>query len=82
MIIVDIEVPVMGKRYDFQIDEHVPLYEVKEEISEMICQKEQCPLSGNKDRILLWNAQNGRKLELERTAQENGLLTGSRILLI
>ena len=29
MILVDIDVPVMGKRYDFQIDEHVPLSEVK-----------------------------------------------------
>ena len=29
MIIVEIEVPVMGKRYDFQMDEDVSLHEVK-----------------------------------------------------
>ena len=35
MIIVEIEVPVMGKRYDFQMDEDVSLHEVKKEIVEI-----------------------------------------------
>ena len=44
MIILEVEIPIMGKRYDFQIDEYVPLGEVKKEITDMICRKEQCPL--------------------------------------
>lgn len=82
MIIVDIEVPVMGKRYDFQIDECVPLCEVKEEVVEMICQKEQCRLFGEENRLLMWNAQSGKRLDQAQSAQENGLMTGSRILLV
>ena len=82
MIIVDIEVPVMGKQYDVQIDEYVPLDEVKAEIVEIICQKEQCELKGEADRLLLWDAHTGRKMDLGKSARENGLLTGSRLLLL
>lgn len=81
MIIVEIEVPIMGKRYDFQIDESVPLCEVKEEIAEMICRKEQCALQGNLQRMLIWG-QDGRRLSQEDSAQENGLRTGSRIMIV
>lgn len=82
MIIVDVEVPMMGKRYDFQIDENVPLCEVKEEITDMICRKEQSVLAGDKNRLLIWDAQSGKRLEEARTAWEEGLVTGSRILLV
>lgn len=81
MIIVEVEVPIMGKRYDFQIDENVAFYEVKEEIAEMICRKEQCLFKGELDRMLIWGP-NGRQLVQERSSQENGLRTGSRILLV
>lgn len=81
MIIVEIEVPIMGKKYDFQIDENVPLYEVKEEITEMICRKEQCPLQGDLRRMLIWT-QAGKELSQEYSAQENGLRTGNQIMLV
>lgn len=82
MIIIEIEVPMMGKQYDFQIDENIPLYNVKEEIMEIICQQEQCKNTGNKQRLLMWNLQNGSPLKQENSARENGLMTGSRILLV
>lgn len=81
MIIVEIEVPIMGKKYDFQIDENVPLYEVKEEVAEMICRKEQCMLRGNLQRMLIWTHE-GKELPQKYCAQENGLRTGSQILLV
>ena len=80
MMIVEIEVPIMGKKYDFQIDENVPLNEVKDEVAEMICRKEQCPLKGNLRRLLIWT-HDGRELSRERSAQENGIRTGSRMIL-
>lgn len=82
MIIVEVEVPIMGKRYDFQIDENVPLSEVKEEIAEMICHKEQCLRVGDEKRLLMWNMQTGKQLMQDRTALEAGLITGSKILLV
>lgn len=81
MIIVEIEVPIMGKRYDFQIDENVPLHEVKKEIVEMICRKEQCPLRGDINRLLIWQ-HGGQELRQEYSARENGLRTGSQMILI
>ncbi len=82
MIIVDIEVPMLGRSFDFQIDENIPLNEVKEEITEMICRKEQCELKGDRGRLLLWDARTGRRLIREYSAEENGLVTGSRIILV
>lgn len=82
MIIVEIEMPMMGKKYDFQIDENVPLCDVKEEIIEMICQKEQCPLEGDIERFMMWDTQSKKRLVEEQTASENRLQTGSRILLV
>ncbi len=82
MITVEIEIPMMGKLYDFRIDEEVPLYEVKTEVTEMICQKEQCAVQGDVERLLMWNAQNHTQLMQDQNAQENGLKTGSRILLV
>lgn len=82
MITVEIEVPVIGKQYDFRIDEDALLFRVREEIVGMICQKEQCCLSGSLNRLVMWNAESKRKLEPTKSVQENGLLAGSRLLLI
>lgn len=82
MIIIEVEMPMMGKEYDFRIDEDTPLYDVKEEITEMICQKEQCPLEGEMNRLMMWNIQTRTQLMEEKTASENRLHTGSRILLV
>ncbi|MEZ3487898.1 MAG: hypothetical protein K1W22_15290 [Lachnospiraceae bacterium] len=81
MIIIEVEVPVMGTKYDFQIDENVPVCEVKEEVAELICQKEQCTLRGDLHRMLVWT-QDGRELRQELTAHENRLRTGARIMLV
>lgn len=81
MIIVEIEVPIMGKKYDFQIDENVPLYEVKGEVAEMICRKEQCTLHGDLKNMLIWTKE-GRELSQESSALENGLRTGSRMVMV
>ncbi len=81
-MIVEIEVPMLGKRYDFQMEDGVPLYEIREEIADLICRKEQCGMTGNEKDLLLWNKENGKPLRMDQTAGENGLETGSRILLL
>lgn len=81
MIIVEIKIPLMGKEYDFQIDENVPLCEIKEEIAEIICQKEQYTLEGDTERLLMWEAQTKRRLNLNYSALKNGLKTGSVLIL-
>lgn len=80
-MILEVEVPVLGKKYDFQIDEDAPLWDVKEEIVEMICSKEQCMPEGDIDRMLLF-LPDGRMLCQELSARESSLLTGDRILMV
>ena len=48
MILVDVEVPVMGKTYDVQIDETVPVKEIAGQIRDMICLQEQCVFLGGR----------------------------------
>ena len=81
MIVVEVEIPMMGKQYDFQIDENTPLFEVKKEMVEMICRKEQCPLQGELKKLLVLQ-QGGYELRQENSAQENGLCTGSHLVLV
>lgn len=81
MIIINVEIPIMGKDYDFQIDENVPLYEAQEEIAEMICRRQQCRLNGQEHRLILWDKKRNLMLRREGTALENGLETGSELLM-
>ena len=82
MIIVEIKVPALDKTYDFQLEENVPLGELRKEIGEIICRKEQLSLKGDVNDLLIWNANGKRQLLLEKTAYENGLRTGDCILLV
>lgn len=81
MIIVNVEIPIMGQDYDFQIDENVPIYEVQEELTEMICRRQQCRLDGFERRLLLWDKKRGLMLRREESAFDNGLETGSELLM-
>ncbi|MDO4617064.1 MAG: EsaB/YukD family protein [Lachnospiraceae bacterium] len=81
MIIIEIEVPMIGKKYDFQIDEALPLREVKQELVDLICRKEQFALQGDQNRLLLWS-RDGRLLDDGRSSAANGLRTGDSLLLV
>ena len=81
MIIVNVDVPMLGETLDFQIDENTPVYEVQEEMIDIICRKNSCELIGDEQRMLLWEAGNGRLLERKKTGAENGLISGSHLIL-
>ena len=81
MIILEVEVPILGKKYDFQIDEETPLGEVKEEITELICRKEQCTLNGETGRLLLY-LPDGKRLNQALSARECALFTGDSVILV
>lgn len=81
MIIINVEIPIMGQSYDFQIDENVPMYEVQGEIAEMICRRQQCSMDGPEYRLMMWDKKRNLMLRREDTALENGLETGSELLM-
>ena len=76
MILVDVEVPVMGKTYDVQIDETVPVKEIAGQIRDMICLQEQCGILGGQD------VQRQQCLMGEHTAKEYEITTGTRLMLV
>ena len=48
----------------------------------MICRKEQYTMQGEEKDLLMWDALRESRLQMEKTAYENGLKTGKRILLV
>jgi hypothetical protein len=82
MIIVNVDVPILGQTLDFQMDENIPIYEVQEEIVDIICRKNSCELIGEEQRLLLWDAERSILLQREKSGSENGLRSGSHLILV
>ena len=82
MIIVNVDVPILGQTLDFQMDENIPIYEVQEEIVDIICRKNSCELLGEEQRLLLWDAERSILLQREKSGSENGLRSGSHLILV
>ena len=47
MIIVNVFIPLMDKEYEFKLNEDIPVCWIIEEITSLICQKEQYVLSND-----------------------------------
>lgn len=82
MILVDIYVPALEKKYDFQLDECAPLNEVCQEICEQICQKEQCGMDGNSDMLTLWNYKSREILSGMTNLRAAGITSGCTLMMI
>ena len=82
MIIVNVDVIMLGQTLDFQMDENIPLYEVQEDMVDIICRKSSCELIGDEQRMLLWDAERKVLLDRNKTGAENGLLSGSHLILV
>lgn len=82
MLQVDIEVPVMGRTYEFQIDENLTVGTITMRVASAICIKEQCMHSGNEKNFMLWDKERKICLLPEKTVSEMGVAAGSSLLLI
>ena len=82
MVMVNIDVPVMGKSYDFQIEENVPLSDIVYQVRDTICLQEQCGIWGDGHDLTLWDAERKVRLSLDRTAGEYGIRTGMHLILV
>lgn len=81
MIIVTVAIPVMEVDYDFQIDEDVPMWIVRNEIADMICRRNQFEMKGDTRELFCWDKRRRILLDMSRTAYENGLETGSELVI-
>lgn len=82
MVLVDIYVPVINQTYDFSLDENTKIMLLLEEISGMICQKEQCKLVGSVKELLLVSRNNKKILNSEQTLSFYNITQGDRLMLV
>lgn len=82
MILVDIVVPSVDKKYDFRLNENQPVSAVIEEIAMMIGQKEQSPIVGDRADLRLCDKKSGRILSNEDTLSSAGVGTGGTLILV
>ena len=82
MVMVDVTVPAIGRKYNFNLEERARISMLISEIVEVICQKENCFLEGNADQLTLCCQEQQKLLNPEKTLSEYGIQNGSRLLLI
>ena len=82
MILVDVYVAAVDKEYNFSLNENISVRTIEDEIIEMIEQKEQTTLAGNREQMTLCDRKGARVLPREYTLRECGIMTGSSMLLV
>lgn len=82
MVMIDVYVPILDATYDFGIEEKASVESVKEEIIEMISQKEQYRSCKNEQGFMLFSAQTGMALPPQSTMESCGVNNGTRLILI
>lgn len=82
MILVEIAVPSLGNRYDFELEETAPVNLLTREVVEVICQKEHLQPSEKAQPFALYNQDTACLLNGAGSLQQNGVKNGHRLLLL
>ena len=82
MILVNIFIPLIDKEYEFKLNEDVPVYWSIEEVSALICQKEQFTLPSNTQKFMLYKIECSQTLSVSLSLYENDIKNGDRLILV
>lgn len=82
MVHVDIEVPIIGRTYEFNLNENVKILSVVEEIVHVIAQMEKRNWEGNMEQLLLCNCSTQNILPKDKTLSECNVLDGVWLMLV
>lgn len=82
MIMVDVMVPSVGRQYNFSLEENEPVFMLIAEMTELICQKESCRLTGAMEGLVLCSREIKQILSPEATLHQNGITGGSQLILV
>lgn len=82
MILVDVDVPVIDKTFDFQLDENSYVSDITEEIGEIIAAVQQNTLEKSDSVMMLCSYDKRQILIGSKTLAECGIRTGSRLLFV
>ena len=81
MILVDIQVPMLDRVYDFELDEELKAGDLLEDILMLIIREEECSQS-KRAGMALYAVRQERILNQEKTLQYQGVRDGDRLILI
>lgn len=82
MIIVDIEVPSLERKYQFSLEEQVPVETLIAELAEVLCQKEQCNIKGEFEALCLCSKEQKKILDRYATLAQQGVRNADGLLLV
>lgn len=82
MILVDLYVPSLSNSYECRIDETVPIANVIENVTELICQKEHCEFKGNIDNLCLYTYRLEAGMSKSSSLNDNGIKDGEKLILV
>lgn len=81
MIMVDVQVPVLNKVYDFELDEEMPAGELVRKVTEIISEKEKMGYDPE-DKMYLYAMRNEKILNESHSLKQQGVRGGERLVLI
>ncbi len=79
MVTVKIYSVMFEAEYEFCLDSNTPVSELCEEIGEVICQKEQCTLSGDVEQLMLYSREKGCIIAPSATLRDYNIKTGDTL---
>lgn len=82
MIITEIFVPSFEKKYEFKLNENVPVAMVIDELVSIISQYERCEFLGEGQTFVLLSSDKAQILSNVLTLFENDVKTGENLILI
>lgn len=82
MIMVDVTVPSIGRKYNFSLESQAHVSTLIAEITEVICQHEDCHLEGETGSLVLYSEDKNLILAPDALLGQYGLLNGADLILI
>ncbi|MBE6707687.1 MAG: hypothetical protein E7578_00410 [Ruminococcaceae bacterium] len=79
MITVMIHSVMFDADYEFCLDSNTAVGELADEIGEVICQKEQCRLSGDPEQFMLYSLERKCVIDPGATLRDYGVKTGDTL---
>ena len=80
MILVEVQVPALCRRYDFELEETVPVRLLLPEMIEAICQKERLSHSETPQGMSLYLQDRHTRLNAAGTLLQNGVCGGQKLI--
>lgn len=82
LILVEIYVPAVDEKYDFELDENVKIGKIIDELNEMLNKKMKSPVSESSEGFFLCTTERKDILSKDRTLYQSNVRDGHRLLLI